>query len=148
MVTYFFEDIAKDKSITVGLKKWIKQLIISHSRKMGDINYIFCSDAYLLEINKKYLNHNYFTDIITFDNSEDDSKLSGDIFISLDTVKTNASEYKVSFFEEILRVMAHGVLHLVGFNDKNDKDQAVMTQKENEALELFHREFSELEPSA
>ncbi len=116
--------------------KWILQIVENHQKEVGELNYTFCSDNYLLEINKAHLNHNYFTDIITFDYTVGDI-VSGDLFISIDTVRDNAATYNCSFEEELHRVIIHGVLHLIGFNDKTDAEQAIMTSKENESLELL-----------
>ena len=118
---------------------WLSRVIISESKMEGDLNYIFCDDEYLLGINQQYLNHNTYTDIITFDYCDGDT-ISGDIFISVERVKDNAQEYSVSFEEELHRVMAHGVLHLLGYKDKNDQDARLMREKENEKIKLFHVE--------
>lgn len=118
------------------ISKWINRVVVEYGCEIGEINYIFCSDEYLLDINRQYLNHDYFTDIITFDYVEED-RVSGDLFISLDTVRDNASEYGVTFEEELHRVIIHGVLHLLGIDDKTDEDQEIMTQKEDESLALL-----------
>jgi len=118
---------------------WINKIIIRESSSLGNLNYIFCDDAYLVEINLKYLNHNTLTDIITFDYS-DESTISGDIFISIDRVRENANEYSVSFDDELKRVMSHGVLHLLGYNDKTEEQKHMMRNKENEMIQLFHVE--------
>lgn len=115
---------------------WIEKLISNHKKLTGNISYIFCSDNYLHKINLEHLNHDTLTDIITFDYS-DSGIISGDIFISIDRVKENAEEFNVDFEKELLRVMAHGILHLIGYKDKNDDDQAVMTNEENKAIALF-----------
>jgi rRNA maturation RNase YbeY len=112
---------------------WIKKVIEHFHKELGNITYIFCSDEEILRINQSYLNHNYYTDIITFDYSEGD-KLSGDLFISLDTVKTNSEKYKTNYDEELHRVMIHGILHLCGYNDKTQTEKKIMQEKENEAL--------------
>jgi len=116
--------------------KWIKSVAEIHNRKVGDISYIFCSDNRILEINNEYLRHDYYTDIITFDYSEGNT-ISGDIFISLDTVRSNSVEYKTDYEEELRRVIIHGILHLCGINDKTHDQQKEMTLKENQALEIF-----------
>ncbi len=118
------------------IEKWIISVVRNYDKEVGELNYIFCSDNYLLKINKEYLNHNYFTDIITFDYSVGDM-VSGDLFISLDTVRDNAETYKCTFDNELYRVIIHGVLHLIGFNDKTDAQQEEMTAKENEALSML-----------
>lgn len=117
-------------------EKWILAVVERYGKEVGELNYFFCSDNYLLEMNKEHLNHNYFTDIITFDYTVGDI-ISGDLFISIDTVKDNAQTYSVSFAEEFNRVIIHGVLHLIGFNDKTDAEQEEMTHRENESLALI-----------
>lgn len=118
---------------------WIKEIAQSYEKTVGEISIVFVSDDYLLRINNQYLNHNYFTDIITFDYSNM-NKIEGDIFISIETVKSNSKEFNSSFNEEILRVIIHGILHLLGFNDKKPKEKEEMTKKENVALELFFKD--------
>jgi len=115
---------------------WIKSVAELYQKKLGDIAYIFCSDEKILEINKQYLQHDYFTDIITFDYS-DGKKISGDIFISLDTVKSNSEKFKTSYDEELFRVIIHGVLHLCGLKDKSSNDAKLMREAENNALNLL-----------
>lgn len=135
MIKYFFEDT--DFSFT-GRRfnnSWLKAVACTEDRTPGEIGIIFCSDAYLLEINKKYLSHDYYTDIITFDYCEG-KVLSGDLFISVDCVRANAEFYGVSFEEELCRVMVHGVLHLIGYDDHTDSDIATMRSKEAQYLEL------------
>ena len=136
MINIFFEDTEEFNLANLNIEKNIEKLAESESRTLGDINYILCSDPYLLDINRQYLNHDYFTDVITFDYSED-NVISGDIFISVDTVADNAKEYGVTFEKELERVMIHGVLHLVGYNDKSDSEVKVMRSKENQYLSLF-----------
>jgi len=117
------------------LRLWIKDIVLSHSKKIGELSYIFCSDDYILNVNKQYLNHDYYTDIITFNYNEGDT-VSGDIFISVDTVKSNATAYGNGVFkDELERVIIHGVLHLIGFNDKTEQEQKLMTKQEDIALE-------------
>lgn len=117
---------------------WIKSVVETYGKKIGDISYIFCSDEKILEVNNQYLQHDYYTDIITFDYSEG-KIISGDIFISLDTVKSNSEEFKTNYLEELHRIMIHGVLHLCGVNDKTDKERAYMTECENKALQLRNK---------
>ena len=112
------------------LKQWIKNTIEANNKEMGDISYIFCSDDQLLDINKEFLNHDYYTDIITFDYCEGE-KLSGDLFISVDSVRENAIEYGAEFKDELNRVIVHGLLHLIGYDDHCDEDIAQMRAKEN-----------------
>ncbi len=135
MVRYFFEDtdfVFKPKKIN---NLWLKTVAESEVRKLGQVNIIFCSDNYILDINQKYLQHDYFTDIITFDYCENDT-LSGDLFISVDSVRENALFYKTEFTDELNRVIVHGLLHLIGYDDHSDEDIKVMRSKENYYLEL------------
>lgn len=118
---------------------WLRRIIESEQMKLEEISYIFCDDEYLLEINQKYLDHDTYTDIISFDNSVG-SILAGDIFISTERVEENAREFGVEFQEELRRVMAHGVLHLCGYKDKSDEDSALMRRKEEEKMKMFHVE--------
>lgn len=119
------------------MSRWLKQIAAFHRRKLGDINYIFCSDKRILEVNIDYLGHDYYTDIITFDYDEG-QRVSGDLFISLETVASNAEMLGIAYEEELLRVMAHGVLHLCGFKDKTEEDAANMRLREQEALALLN----------
>ena len=121
------------------ISSWLSNVIVSENKKEGDINYIFCDDDYLLEINQQYLDHDTLTDIISFDYCVG-NELHGDIFISIERVRENASDFKVKFEEEILRVMAHGVLHYCVYKDKSEEDEKLMRQKENEKIKLFHVE--------
>ena len=135
MISYFFEDtdfLFKKKTIN---NKWLKLVAESEIRRVGQINIIFCSDNYILDINQQYLQHDYFTDIITFDYCEGDV-LSGDLFISVDTVRENAIEYGTEFEDELNRVIVHGVLHLIGYDDHCEEDIAQMRKKENYYLSL------------
>lgn len=135
MIRYYCEDISfklKDKLLS---NRWLKMVAASELRKIGDINIIFCSDNYILDVNMKYLQHDYFTDIITFDYCEKDV-LSGDLFISIDSVRENALFYGTEFPEELNRVIVHGVLHLIGYDDHAEEDIKTMRSKENYYLEL------------
>ncbi len=114
-------------------EKWIQKIILNHNREEGEINYIFCDDAYLLKLNIEFLQHDTLTDIISFDNSLG-SLVGGDIFISTERVADNANDFNVSFLEELQRVMIHGVLHYIGFSDKTPESQKEMTTQENNAL--------------
>jgi len=115
---------------------WLSEVISSENKDLGDINYIFCDDEYLLQINRQYLDHDTLTDIISFDYSERNT-LQGDIFISVERVKDNASDFEVSFEEELKRVLVHGVLHYCGYKDKSEADERLMRQKEEEKMKLF-----------
>lgn len=119
------------------IKQWIKQVIEAKGKKTGNITYIFCDDEYLLEVNKQYLQHDYYTDVITFDYVENDL-ISGDIFISTDRVRENALAFGSSETEELHRVIIHGALHLFGLKDKSEKEASQMRQAENEALKLLN----------
>lgn len=134
----FFQE---DTNYRVLHKKIIKQKIIEMSsmegKSVGDINIIICSDPYLYDMNVEHLDHHYNTDIITFDYCESKQEVSGDLFISIDTVKSNAKRYGTTGYNELKRVILHGVLHLIGYNDKTDEQQAEMTSKENQYLALF-----------
>lgn len=116
---------------------WLSKVISSEIKNEGEINYIFCDDDYLLEINQQYLNHDTLTDIISFDYSIG-NELHGDIFISIERVRENAEEYKVSFEDELKRVMVHGILHYCGYKDKSEKDEQLMREKEEEKMMMFH----------
>jgi len=139
MITFHTEDIKfslKNKTI---LKKWISAVIEKKKRKPGDLNFIFCSDEHLLGINRQYLNHDTYTDIITFDYSKEDVKLpiSGDIFISIDRVKENAGKFSKSFENELHRIIIHGMLHLLGYKDKTRAAKQEMTMEEDKCLKLL-----------
>ncbi|MDH6310808.1 putative rRNA maturation factor [Dysgonomonas sp. PFB1-18] len=135
-VIYHAEGVKMPSIKKREITSWIKTVAATHNKKVGDIGYIFCSDEKILEVNKEYLQHDYYTDIITFDYTEDDI-ISGDIFISLDTVKSNSEKFQTDYNNELLRVVIHGILHLCGINDKTPKERAYMTQCENEALKLL-----------
>lgn len=124
-----------------AISSWLSGVILSEEKKEGEINYIFCDDAYLLEINQQYLNHDTLTDIISFDYSVG-KELHGDIFISVERVRDNAVDFKVTFEEELLRVLSHGLLHYCGYKDKTESDETIMRQKENEKIIMFHVEQS------
>ena len=121
------------------ISNWLNKVIVSENKKEGDINYIFCDDEYLVEINQQYLQHDTLTDIISFDYSVG-NELHGDIFISIERVRDNAQDFEVSFEEELQRVLVHGVLHYCGYKDKTESDELVMRNKENEKIKLFHVE--------
>ena len=136
MITYQTEGIPMPKIQRRKLSTWIKQVASGYGRKVGDIAYIFCNDDKILEVNQQYLNHDYYTDIITFDYDEDYT-ISGDIFISIDTVRSNAEERNIPFMSELHRVIIHGILHLCGINDKGPGEREVMESSENRALALL-----------
>jgi probable rRNA maturation factor len=122
-----------------AIAAWMSEVIESENKKEGEINYIFCDDEYLHKINLEYLNHDNLTDIISFDYTMG-NEISGDIFISVERVQDNASDFKVSFEAELKRVMVHGVLHYCGYKDKGEDDELVMRSKEDDKLALFHVE--------
>jgi rRNA maturation RNase YbeY len=137
MLNFFSEDVDFDLPRPLKTKKWIKKTSESEGYKISDLNYIFCSDEYLLEINKQYLDHDYFTDIITFDNSEEDNVLEGDIYISVDRVRENAETFHADFETEMCRVLVHGLLHLMGYEDSDESLKKLMRAKEDEYLIQF-----------
>jgi len=130
MVRYFCEDIKfefKNKQLN---NRWLKMVAGSEVKKLGDVSIIFCSDNYILDVNMRYLQHDYFTDIITFDYCEG-NVLSGDLFISIDTVRENAAEYGAEFDEELHRVIVHGLLHLIGYDDRTPEEEKEIHRKED-----------------
>ncbi|MCX6290777.1 MAG: rRNA maturation RNase YbeY [Bacteroidetes bacterium] len=133
-IHFFKEDVRFRLVQQQELKKWIHAAIRKHAFELEEINYIFCSDQYLLRLNREFLNHDFFTDIITFDHGAGKKKISADIFISVDRVQFNSGEYGVAFREELNRVMIHGVLHLLGYKDKTKRDQQVMRKAEDDWL--------------
>ncbi|TSE05125.1 MULTISPECIES: rRNA maturation RNase YbeY [Aquimarina] len=138
MINFFYEtDFKLNYQETLSL--WIGQVISSENKSEGEINFILCDDEYLLKINQDFLNHDTYTDIISFDNRMG-NQLNGDIFVSVERVKENAVDFGVSFDEEMRRVLIHGVLHFCGYKDKTEEEKAVMRQKENEKLLMFHVE--------
>jgi len=124
------------------LKAWIKEFVSNHGKKVGELAFIFCSDEKILEVNQNFLQHDYYTDIITFDYCEGEI-VSGDIFISVERVAENAIFHKVNYNTELLRVLAHGVLHLIGFQDKNPKKKIEMTENEDLCISLFFTKFAQ-----
>jgi len=138
MIRFFNNEVRLTINNKLLLKQWIKQVALLYGKEVGDLNVIFCSDEKLLEINRQFLGHNYYTDIITFDYCTDDN-LEGELYISIDTVKANAIEYKQLFSDELHRVIIHGVLHLCGFDDHSNKQKHTMREKENEAITLLNK---------
>ena len=135
-IHFFTEDIAFTLKQKTHLRKWISDSVQAENAYVGELNFIFCSDEYLLKINQEYLDHDTYTDIITFDSSEEENEISGDIFISVERVKENAAQFNIDFQHELHRVIIHGVLHLIGFLDKKPADKALMTSKEDQYLNL------------
>lgn len=136
-ISFFTEDIQFNLSEKDKITNWIRDVLIQEQKLNAYINYIFCSDRYILDINKEYLDHDYFTDIITFDQSEDEALLESDIYISIERIKENAEEFGQSFSLEFKRVLIHGVLHLLGYGDKTEQDQIAMRKKEDACLSLY-----------
>lgn len=131
-ISFFVEDVDFSLDKPEGVLDWLVSICEQENKSVSNIEYIFCSDDYLLEINKTHLNHDYFTDIITFPLSDD--PLEATIFISIDRVKDNATSFDQLFDDELHRVLAHGILHLIGYNDKSDSEQLAMREKENQVL--------------
>lgn len=137
-IHFFSEDIPFELKQKGKTRAWLEAIAQQYQAEIDQINYIYCSDNYLLDINRNYLNHDYFTDIITFDQREQsDQPIEADIFISLDRVKDNASSQSLSWPHELRRVMAHGLLHLIGFNDKTTEQQQEMRKTEDACLSLW-----------
>ena len=137
-ILFVSEDVPKPKISKKCIDLWLKSIINKNNFISGDITFIFCSDDYLLKINIDYLQHDYYTDIITFDYTLD-SIISGDLYISIDRVTENSLEYGTSFKWELLRVIVHGILHLLGYSDKSDEDRNNMRKLEDESLMLYKK---------
>jgi len=136
VIQFFFEDEEEFIFPSKQFSDWLIKCISEHSFICGDISVILCSDNYLLDINRQYLDHDYYTDIITFNYNESEV-ISGDLFISVPRIKENADEFNISFSKEFKRVLIHGILHLVGYNDKTDEEQKVMREKEDYYLNII-----------
>ena len=142
MISYHIDGVRMPAIRRRDTSAWIKAVAAAHGKKVGSIAYIFCNDEKILEVNKQYLQHDYYTDIITFDYCEDEllmgrpDTISGDLFISLDTVRSNAEQQGTAYEEELYRVIIHGVLHLIGINDKGPGEREIMETAENKALEM------------
>ncbi len=136
MITYNCEGITMPKIRKRDTSAWIKAVAESYGKKVGEIAYVFCNDDKILEVNRQYLQHDYYTDIITFDYCEG-NVISGDLFISLDTVRSNSEEQHTSYDEELHRVIIHGILHLCGINDKGPGEREIMEAAENKALAMI-----------
>ena len=135
MITYNSEGVRMPKIKKRDTSAWIKAVAASYGRKVGEIDYLFVDDEKILEVNREYLGHDYYTDVITFDYDEDDT-VSGDIVISLDTVRSNAQLFGKTYEEELYRVIIHGILHLCGINDKGPGEREIMEAAENKALAM------------
>jgi len=138
MISFFYEDVSRSIN-EEEVSFWLENVIVSEGKKLGEISFIFCKDDYLLKINQDFLDHDTYTDIISFDNSLG-NQLTGEIYISKERVIENAITFGVSEKEEMRRVMVHGVLHFCGYKDKTEEESVVMIQKENEKLRMFHVE--------
>ena len=136
-IHFFSEDVDFSLPDQQIIRTWINGIITAEKHNLTEINFIFCSDPYLLNVNKTFLEHDYYTDIITFDNNETEANIESDIFISIDRVKENAQELRVDFMAELHRVMIHGVLHLLGWNDKTPEEQKMMREKEETSLSFL-----------
>jgi probable rRNA maturation factor len=136
-ILFFEEDLRfplKDKN---KHKKWLRNIAAIQDKEIGELNYIFCSDEYLYQMNVNYLGHNSYTDVITFDHSEDQNNIEGDIFISIERVRENAGIEKTSIEVELLRVMSHGLLHLMGYKDKKEEEKKLMREMENRSIAIY-----------
>ncbi len=138
MIQFFFEDV--ENTIQLNYTNWLEDLILTEGKKLGDINYILCDDEYLLKINQDFLQHDYYTDIITFDKVKGKT-INADIFVSLQRVIDNAEQIGKSNDEELRRVLSHGLLHLVGYKDKSEAEQTEMRSKEDFYLALFNEKY-------
>ncbi len=137
MIQFFSEDIKFKHSDAEKTREWLKNVVQNEQQNIGEINYIFCSDEYLYAMNMEYLNHDTYTDILTFDNREDEKEdLVGDIFISIDRIKDNAKKLNISWQDELDRVMVHGILHLLGYDDQDAASKSTMRKKEDACLSL------------
>lgn len=142
-ITYLAQQTELPIFNQLAVNEWIKQVARNHNRVVGPLTYIFCSDDRIIEVNRQFLNHDYFTDIITFDYSSH-KRISGDMFISMDTVKSNAELFQRAYNEELMRVVIHGVLHLCGINDKGPGEREIMEAHENAALAILPNNVFEL----
>ncbi|KMQ63990.1 rRNA maturation factor [Chryseobacterium sp. BLS98] len=139
MIQFFYENL--EESVNTDYQKWLEDIILSEGKKPGEINYIFCDDEYLLKINQDYLQHDYYTDIITFDYVKGKT-ISGEIFVSLQRISDNASTLSRDYEEELKRVLAHGILHLAGYKDKTEEEEKEMRRMED----LYLTKFKETNP--
>lgn len=135
-INFYFENVPRIVIFQNSIKEFVGNIIQKENRRFGEIGVIFCNDVYLLEINKSFLNHDFFTDIVTFDNS-DVNEISGELYISIDRVKENSVEYNQKFKVELVRVIFHGILHLLGYHDQTPAGKAIMRGKEDEYLAMF-----------
>ena len=136
MITYNTENVKMPAIRRRDVSRWVRQVAASYGRRVGEIGYIFCDDEKILEVNREYLSHDYYTDIITFDYTDGDV-INGDLVISLDTVRSNAELFGKAYDDELLRVIIHGILHLCGINDKGPGERELMEAAENKALAMY-----------
>ena len=136
MITYNTENVKMPAIRRRDVSRWVRQVAASYGRRVGEIGYLFCDDEKILEVNREYLSHDYYTDIITFDDTEGDV-INGDLVISLDTVRSNAELFGKAYDDELLRVIIHGILHLCGINDKGPGERELMEAAENKALAMY-----------
>ena len=136
MITYNTENVKMPAIRRRDVSRWVRQVAASYGRRVGEIGYLFCDDEKILEVNREYLSHDYYTDIITFDYTEGDV-INGDLVISLDTVRSNAELFGKEYDDELLRVIIHGILHLCGINDKGPGERELMEAAENKALAMY-----------
>ncbi len=137
LIQFFSEDVEHELSNPTKARRWLKFVINQEEHELNSLNYIFCSDEYLLNMNREHLNHDFYTDIITFDTSDDAKQIEGEIYISIDRVNENAATNEVKEDEELRRVMVHGVLHLLGYNDESDVEKEKITDKEDYFLKNY-----------
>lgn len=138
-ISFYSEEVELPAINQEAVSSWVREVTKTYGKKTGDISYIFCSDEKILEVNRQYLQHDYYTDIITFDYTEG-NKISGDLFISLDTVKTNSDTFHTPYNEELHRTIIHGISHLCGINDKGPGEREIMEANENKALSILPEE--------
>ncbi len=143
MILFYNQDVTYRVCNRRAIKHWLNNVIISEKHCPGDINIIFCSSEYLRNMNVRFLQHDYCTDVITFPYDDERHRVSGDVFIDINTVNDNALYYKVTFYNELLRVMVHGVLHLLGYNDESEEEKVIMRSKEDYYLLLFTEDYGE-----
>ncbi|WP_312341520.1 rRNA maturation RNase YbeY [Chryseobacterium binzhouense] len=136
MIQYFYENITE--TVDQNYKIWLQEIILSEQKKIGEINYIFCDDEYILKVNQDYLQHDYYTDIITFDYVKGKT-ISGEIFVSLQRISDNASTLLKNYEDELRRVLAHGILHLCGYKDKSEEEEKEMRNKEDFYLNKYSK---------
>lgn len=146
MITYYTEGVEMPPIRQDEISAWVKAVAETYHKRTGEIAYIFCSDEKILEVNRQYLKHDYYTDIITFDYCQG-NRIAGDLFISLDTIRTNAEQFGATYETELHRVIIHGILHLCGINDKGPGEREIMEAAENKALDLLRQMRNQTHPA-